>query len=57
MTSEADFRRSLPADGTWTLTYQGPIIAATDTSGRYPAQYLDTRTGAVSSRASGKLHA
>lgn len=55
MTSDADFRASLPADGDWAFTHQGPIIMATDKTGRYAPQHLDTRTGAVSSRTSRAL--
>lgn len=55
MTSEAEFRASLPPGGDWSIERRGDTLVATDKSGQYSPQYLDTRTGSVSSRTSGGL--
>lgn len=55
MTSEADFRASLPADGSWSINQRGSMIEAADSTGRYSPRYYDMRSGKISSRTSGRL--
>jgi hypothetical protein len=55
MTTEAEFRASLPTDVEWVIAREGSALVATDESNRYPPRRMDVKTGAISSRTSGKL--